>query len=400
MSDSLEKLLSDLTSDCEESRCFAAEDLRDYPERRVVEALVRVIEDPAAGVRDCAIQSLVTIGNDDVISNCVELLSSESPLARNTACTILAQIGKAAIPALLPLLAPTNEDVRKFTIDILGEIRASESSDALIPLLEKSSSNITAAVSEALAKIGNTDAVPHLIAALPKGDSWVKCTITQSLGKLQSSVSVDCLIKLLRDADLMVVNTAINALGDALDTPEDVGYFLKNVVIKNDRVASTLLDAFSRILDRLNPVVYTQLIGPVILSPILDQLKSKSHPVRDKALALVSRMAAEGSKQEFLIDNLAAILMQGDDPKAAFKAALALGKVARDKARTVLHNYLQENKQANYPLIGVIESLGIIGDMHSSQLLQESAGRISDPAIQEVIQTAIKQISSRERRSA
>ena len=52
--------------------------------------------------------------------------------ARNAAATALAQLGPAAVPALLQLLEHADGDQRKFAADILGDLRLPAAVEGLV----------------------------------------------------------------------------------------------------------------------------------------------------------------------------------------------------------------------------------------------------------------------------
>src|SRR5512143_1429042 len=123
------------SSDAEERR-EAAIDLG----RRGVEAvplLFRSMGDPDWRVRKTAVEALVSIGGARVIAGLLQALNApDNAGARNSAIEALVHIGGPAVDALLVLVETPDPDVRKFVVDILGDIRDARAVPVLIGRLD------------------------------------------------------------------------------------------------------------------------------------------------------------------------------------------------------------------------------------------------------------------------
>lgn len=93
----------------------------------------------------------------DLAGEVIELLHSQDNAGlRNTAVEILVSLGRRATPFLLEELTCSDHDVRKFVLDILGEIRDPESVLAMVGALCDPDGNVRAAAAENLGKIEYT----------------------------------------------------------------------------------------------------------------------------------------------------------------------------------------------------------------------------------------------------
>jgi HEAT repeat protein len=117
----------------------------------------------------------VQIGGAGVIAQLIKTLSlHDNAGARNAAIEALVHIGPGAVDDLLPMLGTTDADVRKFIVDILGDIRDRRAVPGLINALTDPDENIRVASAEALGKIRDPRAVDSLMACLQRADqSWI-----------------------------------------------------------------------------------------------------------------------------------------------------------------------------------------------------------------------------------
>ena len=144
--------------------------------------------------------------NRELIGEIIELLHAEENAGlRNAAVEILTGMGRDAVPMLLDQARCPDHDVRKFIIDILGDIAAPESIPTLIRGLEDNDSNVRASAAENLGKLKTTEALPALLKAMQHPDLLLQFTILEALSKIAAPVPLEELLpykdeKLLRKA--------------------------------------------------------------------------------------------------------------------------------------------------------------------------------------------------------
>jgi len=136
----------------------------------------------------------------------IELLHSEENAGlRNAAVEILVQLGYQVVPILVEELSCNDHDVRKFVLDILGDIGAESCIEPMLGALNDPDENVRAAAVENLGKLRAAESVTSLLAAMNTADLWLRFTILEALARIGQSVPVDSLLvfsgeKLLRKA--------------------------------------------------------------------------------------------------------------------------------------------------------------------------------------------------------
>jgi HEAT repeat protein len=153
---------------------------------RAVPFLLRALADDNWRVRKTAVEALVGLADEQVTRSLVQILSShDNAGARNSAIEALVHVGAAAVDSLLHSLDSPDPDVRKFIVDILGDIRDSRSVPALIGRLGDEDENVRVAAAEALGKVGDRRAVDPLLGCLARYDnSWLDYAAAEALGEI------------------------------------------------------------------------------------------------------------------------------------------------------------------------------------------------------------------------
>jgi len=166
--------------------------------------LLRAMGDVDWRVRKTAVEALVAIGGDPVIADLVQTLSShDNAGARNSAIEALIHIGVPVVGALLAAITTPDADVRKFIVDILGDIGDPRAVPALIAALDDSDENIRVASAEALGKIKDRRAVDALLACLARTDrGWLDYAAAEALGEIGDERALGPLIAALDRSSL------------------------------------------------------------------------------------------------------------------------------------------------------------------------------------------------------
>jgi|Deesub1362A_J573_1020465.scaffolds.fasta_scaffold00398_32 HEAT repeat protein len=206
----LNKLINDLSHPDVSRRRSAARSLSEADERAIY-PLLKALKDENPGVQDAAMRSLIAIGGEVVVYMVLPLLREDSYL-RNTALIILKELGSVSVPFLYPLLKDKDEDVRKFSLDLLGEIKEGVEPEKIVPLLRDSNPNVRAAAADALGELMYKEAVPQLVDALDD-EEWVCFSVLEALGKLQAEKAVKRITKLLSSESDALRYAAIETLG-------------------------------------------------------------------------------------------------------------------------------------------------------------------------------------------
>lgn len=118
------------------------------------------------------------------------LSSSDNAGMRNSAVEILTSLGKRengrlVVDTLLAHMTTRDHDVRKFIVDILGDIGDSAAAIPLIDFLNHDpDENVRHSVIEALGKLGSREALDQLIDILQGDDRFLQFAALDSLGQI------------------------------------------------------------------------------------------------------------------------------------------------------------------------------------------------------------------------
>jgi len=204
-------LIKDLNHPDASRRRLAAERLARADERAIY-PLIKALRDESPGVQDASIQSLISIGGEVTAYMITPLLREDSPLLRNAAIVILRSLGKVSVPLLYDLLKDRDDDVRKFSIDLLGDIKDGVDPERVIPFLKDRNPNVRASAAKTLGLLGYEGAVPYLIAAL-NDEEWVAFSVIEALGQIGTDDALDPLSEVLKSPSEILRIASVEAVG-------------------------------------------------------------------------------------------------------------------------------------------------------------------------------------------
>ena len=208
----LNKLQSDLTHEDPAIRRSAAEDLAEGDERAIY-PLIKALRDENLGVQDAAMRSLMSIKSEPTAYMLLPLLR-ENALLRNTAMIILKEMGKIAIPLLYILLDDRNDDVRKFSLDLIHDIQYCNYPEKIVELLAGDPNvNVRAAAAKTIGTLQYKKAIPQLVKAL-SDEEWVIFSALEALTAMPEDESIDAILDLLKNPSETIRVAAIEALGE------------------------------------------------------------------------------------------------------------------------------------------------------------------------------------------
>jgi len=233
----IEQLGNKLVSSDAEERREAAVDLGRLG-ADAVPLLFRAMGDADWRVRKIAVEALVSLGGTRVIDGLLQALNApDNAGVRNSAIEALVQIGGPAVDSLLRTVETPDPDVRKFVVDILGDIRDPRGVPVLINGLADDDENVRVASAEALGKIRDPRAVDVLIACLARADQgWLDYAAAEALGAIgdkralgpllaalsRSSLREPVLESLGRIGNGETIGPLINSLADPLRIVREV----------------------------------------------------------------------------------------------------------------------------------------------------------------------------------
>lgn len=198
MSASLQKLMN---SSREEERVAALRRLREEDLHVPLSALATALGDSSWRVRKEAVDCFIHGAHRHwQVTDAIALLHSEDNAGlRNAATEALIRLGSSAVPALKAEMATGDQDVRKFVLDILGEIGDELCVGTLIEALADSDANVRAAAVENLGKLRAEEAVPALLDAMTLDDFSWHFTILEALARIGRTIPVEKLEPFRRD---------------------------------------------------------------------------------------------------------------------------------------------------------------------------------------------------------
>lgn len=197
----VQELAEKLKSQDEEIRRLAVVELARRPLDEMGEYLYLAMGDGSWRVRKEAVDALLTANIGEIeVEQLINLLRShENAGLRNSAVETLERLGPRALPVLSRHVDDNDHDVRKFVIDIMGNIGDSGSCPFLISALDDPDHNVRAAAAENLGKIGDPTSVPHLVRSLEKDDIWLRFTILEALSRIGRPVPMEVIAPLAEE---------------------------------------------------------------------------------------------------------------------------------------------------------------------------------------------------------
>jgi HEAT repeat protein len=157
--------------------------------------------DPDWRVRKVVVETFHLLDHPEIfISDLIKLLyHPENAGLRNAAIEILIGLGSRAVPELLDEISETDVEVRKFVIDILGEIGDQRCVANLVSALNDADINVRYAAVETLGKLRVEAAVQPLLELMADPDIGLKFTVLQSLSQIGGTIQVERLFPYLDD---------------------------------------------------------------------------------------------------------------------------------------------------------------------------------------------------------
>jgi HEAT repeat protein len=314
------------------------------------------------------------------------LYSEENAGLRNTAVEILTHLGKIAVPKLLNEVSSADHDVRKFALDILGEIPDERSLPVIQSALKDVDSNVRAAAAENLGKLGAASAVPALLEAMETQDLLLRFTILEALSQLDVAIPVDRLLvfkqdKLLRKALL----DCLGCVGDASAVPflvqclsDDMKNVRESAVLALSRLSTQAQD----VMDSVESVTAK---NSGLSESVSDLLQSPALTVRRAATDLLGRLGGNGS-----IQHLLGLL---DDQELQEPAVNSLVVIGRTNIQSLLDIWSEVDARSKAYLAyvyGVVQSEKAIprliegcsgSDDNLRQMSIQSLGKVGDVTV-------------------
>ncbi|QWR77458.1 HEAT repeat domain-containing protein [Candidatus Magnetomonas plexicatena] len=208
----LEKLKESLNHTDVSRRRQAASMLGEGDERAIY-PLITALFDQSLAVQDSAAQSLIKIGGAAVAYMTIPVLRKEAS-QRNAALLILKDLGEVSVPFLYDLLKDRDDDMRKFAVDLLGDIAVGVNYELLIPMFKDENANVRAATCRTFGLLNVEEGVSHLKEALSDSEEWVAFAALEALGLMESEDGVTSITELCYGPSQVLKFAAFETLGN------------------------------------------------------------------------------------------------------------------------------------------------------------------------------------------
>lgn len=168
---------------------------------------------------------------------------------RNAAIEILIDLGPQISRILLSRISSSDAEVRKFIVDILGEICPSSCVTELLPHLQDEDENVRYAVVETLGKLGSVEAVDALLELLGNSGAGLQFVVFEALTAIGKGVPAARIIPYAQNA--LLRKSVFNCLGQLSDT-EAIPVLLKGLSDPMRKNRDVALLAFGQLIKSLN----------------------------------------------------------------------------------------------------------------------------------------------------
>lgn len=290
----MKKFLSD--EDIEIRRKEVLE-LRGRSSDDAIPLLLKAMEDASWRVRKTASDILLEEHPPDrSISGLIQLLSIEDNAgARNSAIETLVKLGKKTTLFLLEAFETANRDVRKFIIDIIGEVKDRKALPLLLKALKDDDDNVRASAVEHLGQMGDPSVLDALIEILKSGDLWTAFPAADALGRIGDKKAIPSLISSLSVKALR--EPVLKGLGhlSAPETLEHIVPFLMDVskTIQEEAIKTIGIFYHNGVSANFICDTMSRLPGPDLINRLVSHAWSKKADIRVTAILLLGLMQDE-----------------------------------------------------------------------------------------------------------
>lgn len=346
-----------------EVRLSALKSLVGSEEESSIESILDALGDSEWRVRKTAVAIALSLEDKSrVVDGLIRRFGQEKNVGmRNAAVEIFIQLGRACIDQILSHYYHADEDVKKFIIDSLGEIRDISVVPHLIACISESNENVQAAAIEALGKIKDERGVAPLIQILKKDHPLLSFSAIKALEQIGDVRAVEPILEILnknifKRAGLEALGVigdmrAVGALEEALKSgTRNVRYSaLKSLVLLESRQNK---DNGFVVRGRLKKIYHEE-----IYSFLIDVLNDPDKSIKIAAIRMLGWVSE--------VKSIPAVVpfLNSEYRDEAFRSLVEMGRPAVDFLITELTKH-EEKVRESIALI-----LGEIGEPSASETL-------------------------------
>ncbi len=376
-----------LKSADEEVRLHALREMPRSDAADYLQAVFSSLGDESWRVRKEAVALYLSLPvSGELAGQVIEFLHAEENAGlRNAAFEILVKLGRLSIPFLLEEINCADHDVRKFVLDILGEIADESTVPAMIDKLSDPDENVRAAAAENLGKLRARSAVAPLMTALQSENLLFRFTILEALSQIGSPISSSQLIPLYDNP--LLRKPLFDCLGRVGGT--DASSLLISGLsdsMRNVRISA--VQALLRLVERHSvpetESIFAELRASTAIDSLISMLDSSGEAVRVAAVKLLGYAQDPRSTK--------ALLELFDDDSLRDDAAKALIAAGAKSVCALLPLWSKINPQAQIYLAyvfaetGCCDAAGVLasslakGDVQLRTVVLHALGRLGGPA--------------------
>lgn len=351
-----------LKSTDSDERRWAIYELEPFEAIDVINILVAAIQDENRAVRESASEVLESMSPEICTKELTPLLGSERIEVRNITASVLVKYGQSAVHDLIPALVDSNEDVRKFSADILGLARnVAAVPDLCKSALEDEVDTVSVSSVEALGKIGDASALKSLYTIFDR-QKGMEPEAIEAIGLIGSEDSVEFMTERLHHEEPVITFAIIDALGNlghanalgALqnfipDAPDYLKEHIAQAILKIGQNANCLVLDVKRqqfiatVIESLNSgdeEVIALVLHQFTLSPDSATMGEFFNNIQSLPSNVIVGMISHAKQYEGYSDAVIELVKHEDD-WVAYSALEAFDKLPIDKATPVLLEILK-----------------------------------------------------------
>ncbi|MDT8421143.1 MAG: HEAT repeat domain-containing protein [Desulfuromonadales bacterium] len=239
-------------------------------------------------------------GVEQYAGTIIELLRDpENAGLRNSSIEILVSLGPLVVENLIAEMTCPDADVRKFVIDILGEIGSPECIEGVLNALKDEDMNVLYAAVETLGKLSVTRAIGPLLDLMEDADTGLRFTILEALTAIGEDVSIARLRQYL--ADRVLRKALLDCFG-RIGGPEVLPYLLEGLTDPMRRVREVSLRSLAH-RAKVMPAEIRAALGAApddLTVQLIDLLAAGDNASRRDAIRLTALVGGLGVAQALL----------------------------------------------------------------------------------------------------
>ena len=255
----------------------------------------------------------------------------------------LAEMGQAAVPALIAKLGEENAEMREKVTFVLGNIGSADAVNALIPLLDDPSPGVRSRVRTALEGNGGQQALSALAERMNDEAAEMRAAAVRAYADLATPGAVGSVLPLADDPDGKVRRAAIESLG-RLGDPSAAARLVGHASEEDPEIRAATVAALGRLggdqarecamaalrdptgAVRVAGVAAAEALGPAAVPPLLEALRDEDSAVRSQAASTLGRLRDDRALEALLT------ALTDESTSVRTEAARALGLLG-DRAR-------------------------------------------------------------------